>query len=189
MFWLGTAAGQFLGSAALGLLAGRGKKAPKSIGNRYYDQAFQEAMKIYEGTDFDKLDEQALEQYSSAAKAEGEDLLTDYDASAAGAGSMISKADTNKDLARASIAGNVGRDIARKRAELLLSRPMRRRALLPGLDQPSSLGLEQRPGNLQALSTLGQVNWSDLWRTRPSGGGGGSDSSQDYGQTPVPRRR
>ena len=163
------------GGAVAGALGGglaQGRRPPKSIGNKYYDEAFIKGMRIFDQTDFAKLDEQALAEYSKVAKDEGTDLLESYDARAAGAGSGVAKLDTSKDMARTAIAGDVSKDIGRKRAELILTRSARKRALLPGLDQPSSLGLEQRPGNLESLSTLGQFDFGTLFKKRPRRGGG-----------------
>jgi hypothetical protein len=144
--------------------AGQSSKAPKAIGNKYYDMAFQRALKIYDETDFAALDESAMKEYESVANKKGMGLLEDYDALQAGGGSPISKADTNKDLSRASIAGTVSRDIASKKAELILTRPGRRKGLLPGLDQRSHVGIETRPGNADALMTLGQADWGSLFK-------------------------
>ena len=169
----------------LGMVAGKGPKT-KSIGNKYYDQAFMKGLKLYDETDFEALDKASMDQYKIGAEKEALGLMSEYDARMAGAGSPVAKVDTNKDLARASIAGNTSRDVAMKTAELMLSRPSRKRALLPGLDQPSSLGLLQKPGNIDSLMQIGgAIPWDQIFKR--NSGGGNSEGSSGGGQGRVGR--
>ena len=149
--WMAAA---MLGSAALS----RGGST-RGVKNPYYSRAFREAFKLYQETDFEAIDKAAVEEFAKGAEKRGMGLLSGYDAFAAGGGSPVSKVDTNKDLARASIAGGVAEDVSRFSSELMLSRPSRRRALLPGLERGSEahIGLERRGSNIGDLMSLASL--------------------------------
>ena len=171
-------------AGAIGGGAGQGPSS-KPIKNPHYDIAFDKAVKLYDTTDFDKIDEEAMKVYGEGATKEGVKMLEGYDARAAGAGSPISKLDTNKELARASIAGEVGADISAKKAELMLTRPSRKRALLPGLDQNSNLGILNRPGNIDSLMQLGALDWGGAFKRRKNYGGGMTQTRPNRWDQPI----
>jgi hypothetical protein len=151
------------------------------------------AMSLYDSTNLDQLDAQAVESLRTGAMSQAMQALSNYDAVAAGRGSGTFKADTAKDRSRNQIAADSVAPVAQFEANLATSRPQRKAALLPNVG-----------GNTGAASYLDNFNLAqgqadaDMWaqimqiagriaNQRGSGGSGRNDrmlgemNVQDYG--------
>ena len=149
--------------------------------NPYYRDSYKRAMQLYDTTNFEEIDRQAMDIISREGSQFGMQLLGNYDAAATSAGSPMWKDDSRKDSQRAQIARAVSSDVAGRKADLLLSRAQRKRDLLPGLNQSAYTGAVRPPSsNLGAISSLVQ----DLFN-QGGGGGNGGGNSQNVGNNIV----
>jgi hypothetical protein len=130
-----------LGSIAAGaigrLLGGGGPDMTET--NRQLRQSrelTQMAIDLYNNTDLNAIDSQAVAELQTNAQQDAMSALNNYDAMSAARGSSIFKGSTAKDQARTDIAYNAGRDSRSLASNLLTTRANRKAALLPNPSAP-----------------------------------------------------
>lgn len=174
-------------SAGVGLIGslwgGRRNSTPSYMAEQYNlrNAADRRAMSLYDSTDLDQLDAQAVSSLRTGAMQQAMQALSNYDAVAAGRGSAMYKGDTAKDRSRNQIAADSVQPVAQFEANLATSRPQRKAALLPNVGNATGAASYLDNFNL----AQGQAN-TDMWaqvmqiagrlaNQRRSGSGGRND--------------
>ena len=158
-----------MGVGLMGSIFGGGAQTPGYVQQLYDNQnaLFNKAMNLYNSTNLQNVDQQAMNAYTQGTQALANQYLNNYNAGAGGAGSEAWKSDTTKDRANAQIAGDMASKAAMYNANLIESRPERQMGLLPNMYQTSAmtgpaeylqnqqLGQNQQTlGGLMALSRM-----------------------------------
>jgi hypothetical protein len=129
------------GIGALSSIFGGGQQTPQYVQQLYNNQnaLFQKSMQLYNSTNMGQVDQNAENQYGAGTAALANQYLSNYNSTAAGAGSPSNKFDTTKDRADAQIAGDMASKAALYAANLTASEPQRQMALLPGMSSTSAM--------------------------------------------------
>lgn len=190
-------------SAGVGLIGslfgGRRNSTPSYMAEQYNlrNAADKRALSLYDSTNLEELDAQAVGSLRASALKNAMDALSNYDAIAAGRGSGAYKMDTAKDRSKNQIAADSVAPVAQFEANLATSRPQRKAALLPNVGNNTGAASYLDNFNMQS----GQAD-ADMWaqimqiagrlaNSRGSGSGGRNDrmiqemNIQDYGSENV----
>lgn len=128
------------GVGLLGGIFGGGDSGPDypEMQFRMWQKAMQRAFELYDSTNLEQLDTQAVSTLNDQAMQQAMKMLGNYDARAASMGSPLGKSDTKKDRSRTQIAADVATPAAQLAAQLLTTRPQRKAALLPNPAQAAA---------------------------------------------------
>jgi hypothetical protein len=167
----------------LGSLFGSKPEVPEYVLQQYrlLNDLISKGINLYDSTDFNKLDAEAVKTYGDSAMKQAMSFLQNYDAKATAGGSPIYKSDTAKDRARVQISADSALPVAQFQAGLIASQPGRRASLLPNpgnasygfnpamyLDQQAQGNADsQLQGLMAAAQLLGKIKWGK--GSRPTG--------------------
>lgn len=152
-----------LAGTVTGLFGGGRPSGPNYTKAQYeiLNDITRRGMELFDRTDLEASDRKAVDKFRGVTMQDAMRLLGEYDAYAAGAGSPMWKDSTTKSRSRNQIASDAANRTAQMEADLEISRPQRKAALLPnpasaaqamqGAMAMDQIGLQQAAANQQAL--------------------------------------
>lgn len=192
MDWLSGAAG--LVGALGGLFGGRRGPSMQDMMFSKYNQILDEAMRIYNTTDFEALDKSSMLDYKKNVDKGVNQTIDNYNARLGAAGYTPEFSDTERTRTVGRIAKQGADEVATMEAELARSRPQRKLGLLPnagavagGFDMASRLDSfrsNQRFNEYSALSQIAEGLLPLLFPKKRGGGGGGGGEPPFLGWDP-----